>query len=583
MAYDDDFIKEVREAANADPVTIIKSYMKLEKVGNDHVGCCPFHGEKTPSFRVYSGNEPHYHCYGGCGGTDQGHGDSMKFIMLKKNVDFIGAIKEAAAILGISEKFKKQTGQTPEELKKSAHLNTMKVAMMDAATIYANELGKHDEVIMYLVSRGFTRHDISTFGIGYATKGYTFLHKQLKDKYSPDVLSDSSLIYYNNENSTATDFLHSRIIFPIRDERSGHVVGFAGRVIGTQQANPKTNKKPAKYKNSGATELFKKSELLYGLYESIQAPPPAHSRRYLVTEGYTDVIAAHRHGYTNTVAAMGTGFNATLGRKLFIRGDQIVFGQDGDNAGIKAVYRSIKEIAPLLTPEKSCAVMLMPSGEDFDSLLLNDPVKFAALYDQPMSMSEFVAQHVLKMHGNDEQGRAKALVEVEELINAIQHNELRLSMRQAIYDKSGITIAKADETKQVALSNDETKKVTFAQLGEKGQRTVSSLSEPVKALVGMLLRHPSWFEFISHSALNNSPAISANERAAINFAIKSALGDVKATLGTPLGQYLAAHAPTGIDDQLKLMINFNQAPVLNDELDCAQNNESRLSPSMSNY
>lgn len=563
MAYESKFIEDVKASANADPETIIGHYIKLQRQGKTLMACCPFHDEKTPSFSVYTGSKPGYHCYGSCDPKDGGSGDSIGFIMKHQKVDFIGAIKEAASILGMPEQFAPAAQKTEEELKHAQLLGKMRVALAETSTLYANELAKSEEGLMYLLGRGFTPHDIQAFGIGFAPKKINFIYSQLKSKFDDSVLLGSSIIGLDRKSKQPIDFQYYRIIFPIRDYRSGDVIGFGGRALQLTRPNPENPQEPIKipkYKNSAETELFKKSEVLYGFYEALKAPPPKHPRRWLVTEGYTDVIAAHRHRYTHTVASMGTAFNQRLAKLLFLNGDQIIFGQDGDKAGIEAIYRAIRETAPLLTPEKTCGILLMPTGEDIDSLLTKNPAKFAALYDNPMSVSEFISDYVVKKYPSTPEGRAAAINHVEELINTMTHEALRLSMRQAIYDRTGITIANGAVPK--ALSPKQQQEAAFTKLDLRGQSMVSQMSESVKSVSGMLIKHPRWASFISLSAIENNPAFNKVERGALMFSVRAG-GDEKSK-SNPLCQYLMSHAPSEIDEQLQLAarINDNQAMLI---------------------
>lgn len=338
----ENFKEQVR--STADMVEIISGYVPLKKKGQNYWGCCPFHGEKTPSFSVNPGKSMFY-----CFGCHEG-GDIFKFIMKIENCSFMEALKLLAGRYGIP---------IPEKQKTAAEIAREK----QRESIYsANELASkffqacltktaHGEpALAYLAGRGISREIIASFGIGYALNNFTALVTSLgKRGCQPQVLEAAGLAAQGR--SGYYDKFRNRVIIPIRDAR-GRIVGFGGRVL--------DNSTP-KYLNTAETQWFNKRRLLFGLDIALKAI--RKSGKAVVVEGYMDAISLYAAGFDNVVASMGTAFSQEQAKLLQRLADEVIFCYDSDSAGRKASVRAVS-----IAREAGLKVRIagVPDGKDPD-------------------------------------------------------------------------------------------------------------------------------------------------------------------------------------------------------------------------
>lgn len=338
----ENFKEQVR--STADMVEIISGYVPLKRKGQNYWGCCPFHGEKTPSFSVNPGKSMFY-----CFGCHEG-GDIFKFIMKIENCSFMEALKLLAGRYGIP---------IPEKQKTAAEIAREK----QRESIYsANELASkffqacltktaHGEpALAYLAGRGISREIIASFGIGYALNNFTALVTSLgKRGCQPQVLEAAGLAAQGR--SGYYDKFRNRVIIPIRDAR-GRIVGFGGRVL--------DNSTP-KYLNTAETQWFNKRRLLFGLDIALKAI--RKSGKAVVVEGYMDAISLHAADFDNVVASMGTAFSQEQAKLLQRLADEVIFCYDSDSAGRKASVRAVS-----IAREAGLKVRIagVPDGKDPD-------------------------------------------------------------------------------------------------------------------------------------------------------------------------------------------------------------------------
>ncbi|MDF2474064.1 MAG: primase [Anaerocolumna sp.] len=319
MRYTEELIEEIR--TKNDIVDVISSYVKLQKKGSNHMGLCPFHNEKTPSFSV-SQNRQMYHCFG-CGVG----GNVVTFIMEYENYTFVEALKLLAARVGI------QLPETEEseEGKRQASLRARLLEInKEAAKYYFFQLkSKSGQAAYdYLINRKLSMDTMKEFGLGYANKTGDDLYQYLKHLgYEDTVLKESGLITYEESKNKVYDKFWNRVMFPIMDVNN-RVIGFGGRVMGDGLP---------KYLNSPETKLFDKSRNLYGLNFARIARKPY----IIICEGYMDVIALHQAGFRNAVASLGTAFTGLQANLLKRYTQEVLLTYDSDGAGIKAAIRAI--------------------------------------------------------------------------------------------------------------------------------------------------------------------------------------------------------------------------------------------------
>jgi DNA primase len=371
-------VEEVRQ--RADIVALIEGYVPLKRRGHDYWACCPFHHEKTPSFKV-SPQFQTYYCFG-C----KKSGNAFTFVMERENVDFVGAIRLLAQKYGVTiPEPEAPRGAGPARQGSRDRLYGLLAA---AAAWYRQCLLRDpaaERARAYLAERGLPEAAAHTFGLGYAVDAWdALLRWGQRHDYPPELLVEAGLLVERDGAAAAGrsdpgyDRFRGRLMFPIWDEL-GRVVGFSGRILDKDAA-------VAKYVNTPETPLFHKSRLLYALHLARTAfKEHGHA---LICEGQLDVIACHRAGCNHAVAPQGTAFtdqHALLLRRFTA---DITFAFDGDPAGIQAALRSF-EVA--LNAGLRPKVVLLPPGEDPDSLFrrrggdalketlaqAQDPVRFA--------------------------------------------------------------------------------------------------------------------------------------------------------------------------------------------------------------
>ncbi len=324
-----------------DIVEVIDSRVPLKKKGREYWACCPFHGEKSPSFSVSSGKQ-FYHCFG-C----QKSGNAVGFLMDYDHMEFVEAIESLAQSLGIDVPY--EQGSAPA--KPAAGLEAMYQTMEQSSQYFEAQLKQTPAAIDYLKNRGISGQTAKTFAIGYAPPGWNNLSGNEK------LLVDTGMLVKKEDGKQYDRFRH-RLMFPIRDRR-GRTIAFGGRVI-----NPEDN---PKYLNSPESPLFHKSDEIYGLYEMKKAV--TNIDRIYITEGYMDVVALAEHGVATAVATLGTAINNRQIESLFRVCKNLVFCFDGDAAGKKAAWRSLEQCLASLKEGRLARFLFLPEGQDPDSFI----------------------------------------------------------------------------------------------------------------------------------------------------------------------------------------------------------------------
>lgn len=344
-------IEEIRN--RCDIVNVINEYVPLQKKGSEHWACCPFHQEKTPSFKVNSDYQSYY-CFG-CHVS----GNVFKFVMAKENVDFVGAVQLLARRSGViipeADTPKSGSRKKKADSKEDIYEVNERIREWYQKCLKSDEAKKAED---YLKRRGIDDEAVRRFALGYAPDRWEAAREWGKRHgFSEKTMIDAGVLVtkeYNNQKRVYDRF-RGRLIFPIWDEL-GRVVGFSGRSL-----DPAAER--AKYINSPETSIFKKGRLLYGLH---LARPVLKDFNYaLICEGQLDVIACHRAGLTNAVAPQGTAFTEAQARVLRRFTDVVVFCFDSDEAGLDAAKKSIKTA---VSAELQAKVTLLPPDQDPDSI-----------------------------------------------------------------------------------------------------------------------------------------------------------------------------------------------------------------------
>jgi DNA primase len=363
------FIDEL--IARTDIIDVIGSRIQLKKGGKEFKACCPFHGEKTPSFTVVP-DKQFYHCFG-CGV----HGTALGFLMEHDHLSFVEAVEELAARAGL---------QVPREEDPNANtkpVDDLFVPLEEAAKLYNEKLFDSERAIAYVKKRGLTRETAQRFLIGYAPDAWDFIGKALgaAETESRKLLAVGLVIEREQRDSKKSghyDRFRDRIMFPIRDTR-GRVIGFGGRIL--DQGEPK-------YLNSPETELFHKGRELYGLFEARQSTRSI--KRLMVVEGYMDVVRLHQAGITYAVATLGTATTPEHLTRIFRVCNEVVFCFDGDRAGRAAAWRALENALALIREGRQIRFLFLPDGHDPDSLVGEEGrEKFEARLDTALPLSDY--------------------------------------------------------------------------------------------------------------------------------------------------------------------------------------------------
>ncbi len=331
-----------------DIVSLVGSYIKLEKAGTNFKGRCPFHNEKTPSLFV-SPDRGNYYCFG-C----HAKGDIFTFVQEFEGLDFVGSLKVLADKAGVTL----DTYSIGEKSEKDRLHGILEQAVL----FYQSKLNGSKAASEYLFSRGLKEETISEFRVGFAPLEWRELYEYLlsKNVKESDMLEVGLIKRKEGGVSTYYDTFRGRVMFPIADS-SGRVVGFSGRLLTPDDKSPK-------YLNSPETVLFNKSEILFGLDKAKKA---IRIQDYsILVEGQMDLVMLHQVGVTNTVASSGTALTDNHLVKLRRLSNRIIMAYDGDNAGFNASNRSA-QIALGLGMELKIAQM--PIGKDPADMAKDDP------------------------------------------------------------------------------------------------------------------------------------------------------------------------------------------------------------------
>ena len=427
--------------ARADIVEVVERHLPLKREGANHVACCPFHNEKSPSFKV-SQPKQIYKCFG-CGAS----GNAIGFLMAYNGLEFVEAIRSLAEQMGIpvpEEPWRGggtrppgsggDSGGSSDDAAAMEATARLYEHMREATRFYREQLKLHPKAIEYLKQRGLTGEIASRFAIGFAPPGWQNLEQVFANYTSPEL--DQVGLVVNGESGRRFDFFRNRIMFPILNQR-GMIVGFGARVIDPEDQ--------PKYLNSRETPLFDKGRELYNLFAARRAIREAG--RALVVEGYMDVVGLAQHGVDYAVAALGTATTPFHVQKLLRQTDNIVFSFDGDAAGRRAAWRALENSLAQLVDGKNLSFLFLPQGDDPDSFIRREGREaFEALLSAAMPMSGFLVRELTR--DNDlasEEGRTRLLRDAKPLVTQLQQAPmLGRMLRKRLAELAGITAPELD-------------------------------------------------------------------------------------------------------------------------------------------
>ncbi|HFC10587.1 MAG TPA: DNA primase [Candidatus Kaiserbacteria bacterium] len=356
-------VQEIKEKISI--IDVVQPYVKLVRTGKYWKGLSPFNKEKTPSFFV-SPERGTYHCFS----SGQG-GDMFTFIEKMEGVDFKGALSILAEKAGVEVKYERGGS------KDNSRIDRMREAVARAEQFYAQLLVPDGDAYVYAKKRGITEKTINEWGIGYAPEGWRRLLEMLTaESFSTDELVMAGLIKEADAKpGTFYDRFRNRLMFPIRDT-AGRTVAFTGRALSEDD--------PAKYLNSPETDLFKKSEIIFGMNKAKDA---IRTRGFaLLVEGQMDVIHCHQAGFTNAIALSGTALSSRHVELIKRYADNLMLVFDGDKAGLSATKRSA-ELA--LFAGMHVKAVALPDGKDPADLISADAKEFSTRVAEARSVIEF--------------------------------------------------------------------------------------------------------------------------------------------------------------------------------------------------
>lgn len=358
MPFPESFLQELK--LRSDITEIASSYVNLKRHGRNMVGLCPFHGEKTPSFNIYTENGSFY-CFG-CGAG----GDVITFIMKIENLDYVEAVKFLAQRAGM-EMPENTYDDSLSKLRMRIYEANREAARFFHATLLSQ---RGQSGLNYLRGRALSDRTIRHFGLGFADDDWNSLCNHLKNKgFSEYEIYSANLAFRRKNGNGIYDRFVNRVMFPIIDLR-GNVIAFGGRIM--------TDEKP-KYLNTSDTPVFKKSENLFSLNNA----KSSGTRTLILCEGYMDVIALNQAGFTNAVATLGTALTNEQAVLMKRYADEVIICYDADGAGQKATARAIDILRNAGLPIK---ILTVPSGKDPDEFIRskgeNGPAAFKLLIDK---------------------------------------------------------------------------------------------------------------------------------------------------------------------------------------------------------
>ena len=417
----DDFINELRRKARIEE--IVGARLEYDRAKSnprkgDFWACCPFHGEKTPSFHVLADRQS-YHCFG-CGA----HGDVFSFIMEYEKIPFFEAAKRIAGEVGVEV-----PERSPEAAQRAERRKTLYDVMDMAAAYYRNQLRSPEAQAArdYLRGRDLDEAVWAQFGLGLAPNKPDALLKYLEGEgVERRLIIEAGLLGGTDPGETPRDFFRNRIMFPVRDPE-GRIVTFGGRAL-----SPNAR---AKYLNGRATPLFDKSRVLYNLDKA--RPLIREAGTVIAAEGYMDVIALTRAGFPHAVAPMGTALTEEHLETLWRLVPEPMISFDGDEAGRRAARKVLELALPMLKTGHSLKFVMLPQGQDPDDLLRSGGrAAVRGVLEKAIPLAEMIWRTAKMTTTLDTpEGRAAMDAELERLTGLIEEQRSRFHFQQSLKDR----------------------------------------------------------------------------------------------------------------------------------------------------
>ena len=509
---DRETIERIMDTAKVEEV--VGDFVSLRKRGVNMIGLCPFHNEKTPSFTV-SPSKNLWKCFG-CGKG----GKPVHFIMEHEQLSYYEALRWLAKRYHIEFKERELTDEEKREesIRESMFVINQYALQYFTETLHNSEEGKAIG-LNYFRHRGLRDETIRKFCLGYSLERRdSFAKTAIAAGYNPDIIAKTG-VCYSTEDGRLQDRFWGRVIFPVHTI-SGKVVAFGGRVL-------QTNAKAAKYVNSPESEIYHKSDHLYGLYFAKQAI--MQKDRCILVEGYLDVISMYQAGIQNVVASSGTSLTTGQIRLIHRFTSNVTLLYDGDKAGIKA---SIRGIDMLLEEGMNINVVLLPEGEDPDSYAQSHSTEEVEEFIErnKVDFIKFKTNLLLDEVGEDPIKRAGLIGDVVKSIAVVPNDILRseyikkcsdmlnVGEQLLVKETAKIRRARAEEAQKRTESSNRNSGESAtagtddpAPVDEFQQNIINSYSNnPLhhkeKAIIQFMLKNGSKLLQVPESKLDNTPA-----------------------------------------------------------------------------
>ena len=411
MRIDPETVERIKQAAAV--ADVIGDYVTVKKKGANYWACCPFHGEKTPSFSI-SPSKGIYKCFG-CGKA----GDSVRFVMDIEGLGYGEALRHLAKKYGIDIQ---EEEMTDDQILRQNERESLFIMLDYAKEFFKKQLYDTEEgksiALPYFKERGFSDSTLQAFDLGYSPEAWDALLKSaLKQGFSQEIIEKAGLVTQKNEEGKVYDRFRNRVIFPIHNV-SGKIIAFGARILRNDAKSSQ-----AKYLNSPETEVYHKSSSLYGIHQAKN-----ELRRldvcYLV-EGYTDVISLHQAGIKNVVASSGTSLTIEQIKLIGRFTQHITVLYDGDSAGIKAALRGMDLI---LEEGLQVNLVVFPEGQDPDSYVrkIGSEAFVEYIKKESKDIISFQANLFLQEAGDDPFKRSELIKEmvlsISKIPDAIQRS-----------------------------------------------------------------------------------------------------------------------------------------------------------------
>jgi DNA primase len=420
MSFPKSFLDELKARIRVSEVVGRK--VKLIRRGREFVGLSPFTNEKSPSFTV-NDDKQFWHCF-----SSGEHGDVIKFIEKTESLSFLEAVERLAGEAGLE-----MPQRDPRNIEREKEAATLVDVMEMAAEFFRQKLasGAGAEARAYLERRGMKHSTIERFGLGYSPGSdrgdRVQLLKHLKARnVTVEQMAEAGLIISGPDIAEPYDRFRNRLMFPIADAR-GRTIAFGGRALDAEQK--------AKYLNSPETPLFHKGRGLYNLH---QARKPAYDAGTVIAvEGYMDVIGMAQGGIDNAVAPLGTALTEDQIGLMWRMAPEPILCFDGDKAGLRAAFRAVERVLPLLKPGHSLRFALLPDGKDPDDLVREeggDAMRDVLAQARPLA--EMVWEKEVSAGTWDTPERRAALeARIEKMTESIVDQKVRAHYRSAMRER----------------------------------------------------------------------------------------------------------------------------------------------------